>query len=197
MRWQPRGNRKWYGYSYNQLINPSSPEEFNNNRLRSITYNYDRSLDWFIYTALKTSFDLTDDRAASVASSLPIHHVHGAFGARPYEPTWRGFIEQSHGLHIVSNDIERSGVLEKCAHLLAGAKTIIFLGFGYDPVNLGRLRLGTFREADFHGTMFGLTDSEADVHKGWLRANTGIEIQAAATDVDCLRFLREHRQLFG
>ena len=99
-------------------------------------------------------------------------------------------------MHIVSDDIASSGVLEKCDELLGAATHVLFLGFGYDRVNMERLNLTRFRQAQYWGTVYELTASEVNATVQPQFATVGSQLQTTAVDVDCLRFLREHRDLF-
>jgi len=54
-------------------------EEFGNNQLRIITFNYDRSLDHYLYTCLKNKYpDKKDDEYSKLI--CPIVHIHGKLG---------------------------------------------------------------------------------------------------------------------
>ena len=97
---------------------------------------------------------------------------------------------------MVSNDIESSGVLNDCDRLLRNATHIVFLGFGYDPVNIQRLQFSQHKDAEFHGTVFGLEASEVEITVRRYFSDTGISLHNSPADVDCLAFLRRHRNIF-
>ena len=69
-----------YSYIYNDILAPTSPENLNDKRFVVVTYNYDRSLEFFLWNALRHGFSLTDSEAAQHMKGLPIYHVHGSFG---------------------------------------------------------------------------------------------------------------------
>jgi hypothetical protein len=206
-RWQwlttPAAGR-WYNYLYNHILDPVGPDEFGANQLSIITYNYDRSLEQFLFDALQSSFNLSSEKAAAALNKIPFVHVHGSFGdlsgvgpdPRPYQADKSELFRATARMHIVSDDIASSGVLKKCDELLRQATHVVFLGFGYDRVNLERLDLGRFREATYWGTVYGLTTSEVDATLRPQFAATGSQLHTTAVDVDCLRFLREHRDIF-
>ena len=72
----------WYQYFYN-LLNASF-EHFGNNKISIITFNYDRSLDHYLFTALHNSYGKTEEECVSVMENIPIIHVHGQLGMLPW-----------------------------------------------------------------------------------------------------------------
>ncbi|MCH8247881.1 MAG: hypothetical protein IH951_15960 [Bacteroidetes bacterium] len=196
---------RWYRYLYNDIINALTLEEFANNHLNIITYNYDRSLEKFFFDALKSGFHLTDPDAAKWAASIPIVHVHGSFGplpwmgndARQYSDDYDQIEAAKKRLHIVSDDIEESGVMDECGRLLDRASHVVFLGFGYDPVNVDRLQLqDRCANAQFVGTRYDMTESEIRIVNQTQFAPQNLRFSWEGRDVDCLSFLRQHRDVF-
>ena len=199
------GDGRWYRYLYSEIISPSSVEEFGNNQLSIITYNYDRSLEKFFVDVLKKGFSLTDMEAAKRAQGVPVVHVHGSFGdllgavghVRPYYPDYRELHDTMQRLHIVSDDIKQSGVIAKYSRLLQDATHVIFLGFGYDSVNVARLGLETHcPQASFYGTRFGMTNSEIGLTFNTHFEPHGLSFSYEGDRVDCLQYLRNHLELF-
>jgi hypothetical protein len=47
-------------------------------------FNYDRSLEHFLFTALKYSSGKSDDECAGKLKTIPIIHLHGDLGALPH-----------------------------------------------------------------------------------------------------------------
>jgi hypothetical protein len=198
------GERKWYQYFYNYILNPVSPEQFGDNQLAVITYNYDRSFEQYLFDALQSGFNLTHDGAALAVSKIPFVHVHGSFGDVPgagaeprlYQTDRSDIFRATKRMHIVSDDVASSGVLTKCDQVLRQATHVVFLGFGYDPVNVERLGLTRFRQAEYWGTVCGLSTSEVATTVQPQFAAVGSQLQHERVDVDCLRFLRERREIF-
>jgi hypothetical protein len=205
-RWQwltSPSEGRWYSYLYNHILDPVSPAEFGANQLSVITYNYDRSLELYLFDALRSGFNLSNESALQALNKIPFVHVHGSFGEVPGTgPDSRQYGDKSEmfrataRMHVVSDDIAASGVLRKCNELLRAATHVVFLGFGYDRVNMERLSLGRFQQAKYWGTAFGLTTSEVEAALQPQFAATGSQLHNTAFDVDCLRFLREHRDIF-
>ena len=200
----PNGGR-WYRYLYSDIIAPLSPQDFGTNQLSIITYNYDRSLEKFFFDVLKKGFSLMDADAASLSQAIPIVHVHGSFGnlpgagghGRPYFADFTDIHDAMHRLHIVSDDIQQSGVVERCSKLLEVASHVVFLGFGYDSVNVTRLELEKrCANARFYGTRFKMTNSQIGLTYNTHFEPHGLSFSWDEEHVDCLQYLRRHRELF-
>jgi hypothetical protein len=76
----------WYHYLLNSIN--TGFDEFVENKLSIITFNYDRSLEYFLFTALKNTYNKSDDVIAEVVKKIPIIHVHGYLGPLPLGGKW-------------------------------------------------------------------------------------------------------------
>lgn len=80
-------NENWYKF-LNRILNSesSSADLFSTNQISFITFNYDRSLEQFLFTIIKNSFpDMNDEKCTQVMDSFPIIHLHGTLGYLPYK----------------------------------------------------------------------------------------------------------------
>ncbi len=156
----------WYEYLYG-LLNTSF-EDFDQNNLGFITFNYDRSLEHFLFTALKNSYGKCDSECAEKLSRIPIIHLHGHLGPLPWQDSHNGvpygnnnqnipkFVEGRTGIKIIhekegaENDLEFS----KAQMLIHKAKHVCFLGFGYNETNVLRLIEPKREHAGMWGDIF-------------------------------------------
>ena len=98
-------NRKslhWYQYlSDNLSQNAFSPEDFGNNQLAIITFNYDRSIEHYLYTRFQHTYGLKDDKekCAEIIKKIPIIHVYGSLGPLPWQQKPGTLYGQSHPLY--------------------------------------------------------------------------------------------------
>lgn len=70
---------QWSEYLWNQL--GTRKQEFLISNLSVITFNYDRSLEYFLFRSLQNAFDLSVDEASQdLRSTIPIIHVYGQLG---------------------------------------------------------------------------------------------------------------------
>ena len=75
----------WYR-EFIEWLSPSPDVKFPATRVSVITCNYDRSLEQYMYVALKNRFrDSTDQKIAQLMDEVPIIHVHGSFGRLPWQ----------------------------------------------------------------------------------------------------------------
>jgi len=201
--------RSHYRYLFNIMQTDADFDRFDQNRLSFITFNYDRSLEHFLFTALKRTYDRTDFECAEKIKAIPIVHVHGSLGALPcqsstgrsYSPNYTHDVLKAAAAQIVvvSEDIGTSPEFDEAFGLLEDAKKVYFLGFGYNDVNLKRLKLnmvpvdlrrdprggsGIGRLTNMMGSSYGLEMAEKRaIMKKWM-------ISLPDVGGDCLLFLR-------
>jgi len=161
----------WYQYLFNCLVDDSA-QSFDNNHLSVVTFNYDRSLEAYLFYAIKARFDLDDSRALNELEKIPIIHVHGSLGSFPqvdYAP-----IEDADALREVSESIKVISEIQdskdtfcndkfKKAHdAIKNSEKVIFLGFGFHSDNVRRLRIdwSQFAGRKVRATFAGATDEE-------------------------------------
>jgi hypothetical protein len=102
--------QSWYEYLFNRLN--ATIDEFSQNRLGVITFNYDRSLEWYLHTALKNSYKLGADEARNALDAITFIHVHGSLGALP----WQGGVRDFGDEEINSQSIQRAASTIKIIH---------------------------------------------------------------------------------
>ena len=143
----------WYGLIYNILSDDIARFEYN--KLAFITFNYDRSLDYYLFNSLKHSFDLNDDACVYAMSSIPLIHVHGKLGnlpwqgdnARPYCSKYKDVQElklAANNIKIISEDKNSSSDFEYASEFILPGSLVYFLGFGFHNDNVERLGNGIF-----------------------------------------------------
>jgi hypothetical protein len=68
----------WYEYLWHKMTeNVDSIEEFKKNKVTVITFNYDRSLEFYLFRALQSKFGKPDAEIADVFAEIEIKHVYG------------------------------------------------------------------------------------------------------------------------
>jgi len=152
----------WYQGLYRAMS--SSLDKFGENKLSIITFNYDRSLDQFLFQALKSTHDKSDAETALQVQAIPIIHVYGQIGFLPWQKkqlsrAYAPLIEDEYMLHslrqsskgikIMHEELaEEDTAFKKARELLSNAAKIIFLGFGYHAENLKRLGISIIDSKD-------------------------------------------------
>lgn len=164
----PPNNSGWYQYLFNQLLVDGKPD-FEKNNLTVITFNYDRSLEAYLHTAVMNRFRMSPSEASDALSPIPIVHVHGILGTYPdvpYKPsasadellTIAGNIQIIHELQD-QPDKYCTPEFERASGYLASSERIFFLGFGFHHDNLKRFRFFTqdnLNGKDIHATTTGM-----------------------------------------
>jgi hypothetical protein len=142
----PKG-LNWYEYFFNRLN--ARFEDFDKNSISILTFNYERSLEYYLFTALKNAYGKTSEECASKMRSIPILHLYGKLGGLPgleeeglsfgAAPNPDNLKKGAAGIQIIHEDLSRNPVFQQAHELLQDAERICFLGFGYDFTNLERL----------------------------------------------------------
>jgi hypothetical protein len=159
----------WYEYFFNKLN--ATFDDFDKNSVSALTFNYDRSLEHYLFTALQNSYGKSAEECAQKLRSLPIVHLYGQLGDLPYlnskgiefgaKPNPEVLRKAAEGIKIIHEDISANPEFNRAHELLRNAERICFLGFGYDQTNLRRLAgYGTPSKQDVIGSAMGLTDRE-------------------------------------
>jgi hypothetical protein len=194
---------RWYEYLVN-IFNPSF-EEFLNN-ISFITFNYDRSLEFFLMTALQNRYGKTEKECSEKLNSIPIIHIHGKLGELPWQSSefvqygGEGTTPSSisiarKNIRIIHEEIEADNQLKKAHALMNQANRIFFLGFGYHRLNVSRLQPG-FASSSYgkvHGTAFRLEEREKHFISTLFRGAARISLADSHTDT--LKFLRNSTEL--
>src|SRR5439155_7883729 len=161
----PESDGDWYLYLSERLN--SSFDEFENNKLSIITFNYDRSLEHYLFTSLLNWHGKSVDDCIEKFKNVPIIHVYGQLGKIPYPQRgcrqYLPFGEDEtkvHGAVVVASQgitllHEKESELQEVHNLLTAAERVCFLGFSYHPLNLARLALkdSVGRSREIFGTV--------------------------------------------
>lgn len=176
--WQDESKDYWYPYLREALITEKGA--FNENRLSVVTFNYDRSLEQYLFSALKSRYGWSDEEAAEQLSVINFVHVHGTLGALPWQAPQNKFtrpyrvtqepqavLETSQSIRIVSDASDDGAEFRFARKLLEEADYIFCLGFGYSQTNVRRLGIVRILEdrkktkaISAHGTALNLTGAE-------------------------------------
>lgn len=167
----------WYQYLWSKISD--SLDSFPSNKLRIITFNYDRSLEAYLLTALQHAFGVPKPQAASLLCHIPILHVYGQLGSlpelnrstqgtRPYDAddmTPLAIAVAASGIRVIDEHRDDDEIFAKAYEYLSTSNRICFIGFGFDATNVRRLQLARLTidpAIDFqvYSTTVGLEDAE-------------------------------------
>ena len=172
--------------------------EFRNNQVSFVTFNYDRSLEYFLCRALANTFGKSEEESGEMLDDIPLIHLHGRLGflpwqgedARPYEPKIDAHAVQvcMRQVKVVNRNTEiNAEQFGKAKELLAAAERVYLLGVGFNNDNLSRLGIMELSDNKAKATGIGLRQREYDeLHR---RFGQKLEIRMES---NCIDFLRDH-----
>lgn len=150
-----RNSRNWYKYLFSKMN--CELAYFDHNLISFVTFNYDRSLEHFLFTAARNNFsDVSCEKVVQKLNFLTIRHVYGSLGRLPWQkPSPHEFCsyERKYGTVLSPDIVSESSKCIKIVHddditkdpfiliqlLLEDAEAVYMIGFGYDATNLRRL----------------------------------------------------------
>ena len=200
----------WYSYLYDRLTDTFLDKDnftISDNNVSFITFNYDRSLEQFLFESLLNSFEnIKRTDAASEIKKIPIIHIYGKVNPLPWEDAilkLKYKANLSDGIAItaakniqVMNEQLGDRVTERTSELISKANRIFFLGFGYAKENMNLLNFPNILQEGqkVYGTGLGLTNRELKERKEeflyhGLTQSTNIKIEEK---IDSLMLLKEY-----
>ena len=195
-------NRDWYTWLLNKMTVGTPFREFKNNRVFLITFNYDRSLEQFLFSRLCSLYGKSQENVASALNDLPFVHLHGRMGYLPWqskeEAKTRAYTAAikpeavavaAEGIKVITENFDGSEELGQAQQLMKDAERIAILGFGYNVVNMARLQVPLSKTV--LGTCFGLTEAE----KWHLTENLYRGLTLGSPQWQALQFVREQHAL--
>lgn len=169
---RPKQKPRWTDVLFSKL--DTDPADFAKNKLSIITFNYDRSLEYFLWYAFMYTYDLNEEDAAHLLETISIVHIHGQLGkphfladnGRDYKTdvncdSLRTAVDN---MRIIYEQPDESPELQQAREMIAQAEILCFLGFGYHPENMRRLAIRDhFRGRRLLGSCFKMETNERRV----------------------------------
>jgi len=204
----------WYTYLYRRmtkiLTEPDSYKGFGNNKVSFITFNYDRSLEYFLYESLTNFFTTIPLQKIKTAKLIPFPflHVYGKIANLPWQ-TANGIEYKKkeigsvidkmiNNIRIIYDKTANENDINTMKGTIQNAKRIFFLGFGYAKENLDILDLPNIlrKGQKIYGTAYGWTNKEIEDLKMYLTDESLLfEVismeDIVIRDTDCVGLLRE------
>jgi hypothetical protein len=118
--------------------------------LTVVTFNYDLSLEEFMFETIRARHRLTDEKARETLKALAVQHIYGHLGplqsvhgeGRSYG-RFRSLDQLRDAARSISTCFEEASkvAVENAHPSISESAVVAFLGFGYSKENLGRLEL--------------------------------------------------------
>lgn len=198
----------WYRELW-AALDVRSFEDFRHNQLTIVTYNYDRSLEYFLIAALRAKFLKPPVECGEALAGIGPIHLHGQLGflpeLAPRSPSPVPYGCAGEGVTNANVDIAAQGI--KIIHqarptddgfvrakvALASAKKVVFLGFGFAPTNVERLALNTCLDPNvpIYACTMGYTTQQVDFRIMPLFREWGTRM-FGEENMDIVNFLRRY-----
>lgn len=176
----------WYTHLFMKLTegldDPKSLLKIGDNKVGFITFNYDRSLEYYLHRnlAIFLEHSATSHEEVNMAfSKLTFIHVYGKVGHLPFQldhsdeenpiieygSSYPTFLANGHRaaklIEVMYDTRKESNEINRAQELILGADKIFFLGFGFDELNLKILGFPIdVRSKTIWGTAYQKTDNE-------------------------------------
>ena len=192
---------QWYEYLFSKIT--SVRDEFGKNKLSIVTFNYDRSLEQFLFNALTNTFGGDEAETYQLLRKVPIIHVYGQLGQYPGIAGGVGRqYSQTVNTEIVSRCVSEIKIVHEGADnnlfsearkLLLAARKVCFLGFGYHEINLKRISPGKVLDhTSIYGSAFHLLEAEKKKAEALVVRYFQREITLGHRNEDVLEMIRQH-----
>jgi hypothetical protein len=145
----------WYQYLRNHLFNNVSRSEFKNNKLTIVTFNYDRSLEYYLARAYMSTYKVTESELGELFSVIKFIHVYGSLG-KLFSITEKNIqygygasdakiiLKAAENIKIWNEDVD-SSQMKFAKQAIENSFATIIIGYGYHPQNSERLGLREVR----------------------------------------------------
>jgi hypothetical protein len=113
-----------------------------------INFNYDRTVEHYLLSALQQKAALTSDKARTVVENLKIIRPYGSLGPLKLEQQAKGTAfggdewEPNNDLFAIASNIRTyteqvdDGIQEAIHSAISSAKVVVFMGFGFHQQNM-------------------------------------------------------------
>lgn len=214
-----RQSPDWYSFLFNKMTNtltePDSYKYFKDNKVSFITFNYDRSFEYFLYESLINSFTTIPLQETKIKELIPfpIQHVYGVVEKLPWQDSekgieYRSFMAANDKYQLIEKVKDNIRVIydrvnddiEEMKKLIRAAGRIFFLGFGFAQENLEILGIPEVlkHQPNIYGTAFGWTEKEIEDLRGYLQSKFPQKEIAPLLNnpyiknINCYELLREY-----
>lgn len=174
----------WYDIFAARLKKECRFDDLPSNQISIVTFNYDRSMEYYLMESLKNKYRKTEEEMIPVLNqTISFNHIYGHLGDLPWSNSGFSIVEydifnnynkKNKQLDLFVNAIENAASsifvlpeeFDSSMHLrnvrttINEASRIHILGFGYDEFNLKRLSSNIFTSGNkiISGTVQGIDE---------------------------------------
>jgi hypothetical protein len=145
-------------------------------RVRVVTFNYDRTLEHFLFHSIQNYYGTSSERAAEILSNLVVLHPYGKVGSSPWQNSGiavpfggelhsSALLQVSAGLRTFTEGTSQTdSQIASIRSSIFEAEILTFLGFAFHELNLELLfgpptNAPTRHIKQVYGTAMGLSES--------------------------------------
>lgn len=182
-----------------------------------ISFNYDRTLEHYLFHAIKNYYEVQDEKIKEILGELTIIHPYGTVGKLPWEQGDRmsvqfGTPEQNllnvaAGIQTFTEQVSDEDSMANMHRVISESDQLCFLGFAFHDANMQLLDPSTTLNAvRILATAYEISESDCVVIQdkiltmGWeymseyLENRENIDIQVRR-DLTCTKFFKEYSRL--
>lgn len=140
-----------------------------------ITFNYDRSLEQYLYHSLRNYYALSAEVSRKIMKTVKIFHPYGVCGALPWEMPEknipygggleaRSLLEISSQIRTFTERVEDEAALAAIRAEVDMAEVAVFLGFAYHEQNMELMQgNGGKPGARVYATALGISNTDSEI----------------------------------
>ena len=198
----------WYSRIKNKLIEGITKKDdyyrISENKVTFITFNYDRSFEYFLHESFLNSFHkIPEDKINEKLRKINIIHLFGQIGGLKWQnmdltneyrtnPYTVDLAKLSQNIDIIYEK-EHSPLLKEAREQISKAVNIFFLGFGYAPENVKLLEIPKILNNNqiIYGTGYQLYIEEIEKYERILNPYS-MAGRMYIEPCDCVELLRKY-----
>jgi hypothetical protein len=208
----------WLGELFKIMVSGRNYPEFKASveAISFVSFNYDRCIEQFFAFAAKSYFSIDDSEVRRLLRSLKVIHPYGSLGELRFDA--RGvsnfgediynerLLDVAQGIRTFTEGVADERLLDEIHNAFSEADNVVFLGFGFIPLNLSLL----FQRSPYDvkrvlGTSKGLSEESAQTVSRSLKSSLYYrghpardallkdgDRQAELSSVTCSELFRRH-----
>ncbi|MDD5081437.1 MAG: hypothetical protein PHC58_05560 [Candidatus Omnitrophica bacterium] len=220
-RWGENWLRILFGKEFRFKSEKELMGKLDSNPVRFITFNYDRTLEHFIFNALMNYYNLTREQAFQLYQKIEIFHVYGKLAPLEWESK-NNEVSLKYGedvsdilqgisdllyscvsnIKVIDEDREEeANIINKCQHFIIDSDRVYLLGFGFLESNYSLLGIEEYKasclgkrlpKGKFIYTTHGLSLSKkGDISKKFAQSDKEVN-RALPYDSKIFDFMEHH-----
>lgn len=180
----------WYRILFNELT--TNGAEIPNDLLSVVTFNYDRSLEWYLFRSFRATFNLNEDDAWKRVRQIKIIHVYGDLGPIRAEQNdritfgaWKRAAASKKYIKLIQPRAQ-SDFIGQIKSLLTPPVRVVFLCFGFDSMNLDAIGMNENLGYSIYASCYNLSATRMEYAQKQLN-----KINWGSRSADVSRFLHD------